>query len=797
MAANARARSRDFSRQFWLVLCHALSECFLIVMLLVIAVVSYTATRFARLCRIRSPCMLCSRLDKVLHGKSWFSEELICSAHRLEIARLSYCQIHSKLAHSDGLCEKCFLSCSGPVGKPGNLTNMSAKEKPDTRSRSRRTHLCSCCSEPFKKRSNAHRISEEASGRSPDDGMRKVKQRSRAMVSVGHSSDEDCDQLPSGGYRKLNARRDSESEIHVSDGDDNDDAVPYKARHRTRDISYDDAHLQPMITSSNILSTSHSETTIPTKLMNTIPLVPLNTAADTGNAAKSLDPTIGHGLEEINWSQVNVSNNDLDMHLMAGPEQVYQELPKEKTFLVGIEEVGDSEGVSGSADEEATKFFATSAYDGTSSTDAHFNLNNSMKNAPGGRADLRSPRWSEVISAKETNSRTREEVRTFMSQLSSARGFDGPWSDLAASPRISIHIDEYRQSDANLEPSDSHGTSEDEGEISLEILKQQCEVNKKNLRILYKELEAERSASAVAASEAMAMINRLQVEKAAMHMEAMQYLRMMEEQADHDQEAIEKLNDLLTEREKEMLDLEAELENYESRFCGESTDLGKVDATYGDMGFRVLDSSDFVRNTFFDFEDEKAKILESLSRLEETLGMPCTNRYDLGSANDGLQNGSLRNHPSDVLGHHVENPVSECRSSLLPPEHLNDESVSSPRNDDPVSECRSSLLPPEHLNDESVSSQRNDENQSAENQIYFGSGSHPDDDNISAVTSIKQEISLLNSRFMALEADQKFLKQILISLKCSNDGEQYVQEITTHLRELRRTVTEQRDRTVL
>ncbi|KAM0870269.1 hypothetical protein ACQ4PT_040112 [Festuca glaucescens] len=722
MAVNARTRSRDFSRQFWSVLCHALSECFLIVMLLVIAVVSYTATR-------------------------------------LEIARLSYCQIHSKLAHSDGLCEKCFLACSGPVGKPGNLTNMSAKEKPDTRSRSRHTHLCSCCSKPFKKRSNAHRISEEASGRSPDDGMRKVKQRSRAMVSVGHSSDEDCDRLPSGGYRKLNARRDSESETHVSDGDDDDDAVPYKARHRTRDISYDDAHLQPMIASTNILPTSPFETTIPTKPMNTIPLVPLNTAADTGNAAKSSDPTIGHGLEEINWSQVNGSNNDLDMHLMAGPEQVCQELPKEKTFLVSIEEVGDSEGVSGSRDKEATKFFATSAYDGTSSTDAHFNRNNSMKNAPGGRGDLRSPRWSEVISAKETNSRTQEEVNTFMSQLSSARGFDGPWSEVSASPRISIHIDEYRQSDANLEPSDSHGTSEDEGEISIESLKQQCEVNKKNLRILYKELEAERSASAVAASEAMAMINRLQVEKAAMHMEAMQYLRMMEEQADHDQEAIEKLNDLLTEREKEMLDLEAELENYESRFRGESIDLGQVDATYGDMGFRVLDSSNFVRNTFFDFEDEKAKILESLCRLEETLGMPSKNRYDLGGTNDGLQNGSLRDNPSDVLGN-------------------------------PVSECRSSLLPPEHLNDESVSSQRNDENQSVEN-------SHPDDDNISSVTSIKQEISFLNSRFMALEADQKFLKQILISLKCSNDGEQYVQEITSHLRELRRTVTEQRDRTVL
>uniref|UniRef100_A0A453IUK7 GTD-binding domain-containing protein n=2 Tax=Aegilops tauschii TaxID=37682 RepID=A0A453IUK7_AEGTS len=630
MAAKARARPRYSWRRFWLVLCHALSECFLIVMLLVVAVVSYTATRFALICRIRSPCMLCSRLDKVLHGKAWFSEELVCAAHRVEIARLSYCQIHSKLAHSDDLCGKCLVSCSGPVGQPGNPTNMSVKEKAG------HTQRCSCCSEPFTKRDNAHKLFEEVNGRSQNDGMSKVKERSMATASVGHSSDEDFDQLPYGGYRKLH---DSQSEIHVSDDDVGGDAKPYEAKRRTR---------------------------------------------------------------------------DLDERSKAVPGQVRQELPKEKTFLVGIEEVGDLEGVSRSPDQEAN---------GARSTTNHYvNRNNSMKNAPGGRGNLRSPRWSEVISAKETNSTTHEEVKTFMSQLSSARGLDGPWSEVAASPRISIQIDEYSQSDAtdgrqflDLEPSDGQVPTEAEGEISLESLKKQCELNKKKLSILYKELDAERSASSVAASEAMAMINRLQVEKAAMHMEALQYLRMMEEQADHDQEEIGKLNDLLTEREKEMLDLEAELEGYESRFRIEPFELGKFDAIDGDMALRVLDNSDFVRNTIFDFEDEKAKILESLSRLEETLGMPYTNRFDLGGTSDSLQSGSLRDHPTDWPGQSVENSELESRSSLLPQEHLNDESH---LNDDSLRdhpsdgpgqhaenselERRNSLMPQEDLNDESL-----------------------------------------------------------------------------------------------
>lgn len=59
---------------------------------------------------------------------------------------------------------------------------------------------------------------------------------------------------------------------------------------------------------------------------------------------------------------------------------------------------------------------------------------------------------------------------------------------MSASPRISIQIDEYSQSDAtgsrqflDLEPTDAHVTSEDEGEISLEL-------SKKKLSVLYKEL---------------------------------------------------------------------------------------------------------------------------------------------------------------------------------------------------------------------------------------------------------------------------------------------------------------------
>jgi hypothetical protein len=423
--------------------------------------------------------------------------------------------------------------------------------------------------------------------------------------------------------------------------------------------------------------------------------------------------------------------------------------------------------------------FAASANAGTSSSaGTHVNRNNSIKNASGSRGYLKSPRLSEIISARDTNSKTNQEVKTFLSQLS-ARGFDVPLNEMTTSPRISTQIDECRQYDAtgmapflernnsNLEPFDVNATSEDEGESSIDRLKQQAEINRKKMSMLYKELEAERSASAVAASEAMAMINRLQEEKAGMHMEALQYLRMMEEQADHDQEAIEKLNDLLTEREKELLDLEAELEGYRSRLHDEPFDVGNFNATDGALAFGVLDGSDFMRHTMFDFEDEKAKILDSLHRLEETIDMSSINRLDLDGTNDTLQNGPLRDHLGSS-SQYLQN-----------------------------SEMGTSQMPQEHMISLSVSSQQNDENQYVENQTSYPSCSQLDDAKNCSLTSFKHDISLLNTRFKALEADQNFLKQILSSLNCSSDGVQYIQEITSHLRELRRIMAEQRDMPVL
>ena len=99
-----------------------------------------------------------------------------------------------------------------------------------------------------------------------------------------------------------------------------------------------------------------------------------------------------------------------------------------------------------------------------------------------------------------------------------------------------------------------------DGSAAIEKLKSELYAERKVLRALYKELEEERSASAIAANQTMAMINRLQEEKATMQMEALQYQRMLEEQSEYDQEALQMMNELMVKREKEKQELEKELE---------------------------------------------------------------------------------------------------------------------------------------------------------------------------------------------------------------------------------------------
>jgi len=90
---------------------------------------------------------------------------------------------------------------------------------------------------------------------------------------------------------------------------------------------------------------------------------------------------------------------------------------------------------------------------------------------------------------------------------------------------------------------------------------------------LYLELEKERAAAATAADEAMAMISRLQEEKASMEMEMRQYERLIEERVSYDEEEMNIMQEILIRREKENFFLEKELESYRQMSLTESCEL--------------------------------------------------------------------------------------------------------------------------------------------------------------------------------------------------------------------------------
>ena len=112
-----------------------------------------------------------------------------------------------------------------------------------------------------------------------------------------------------------------------------------------------------------------------------------------------------------------------------------------------------------------------------------------------------------------------------------------------------------------------------DGDLSLQQIKKQVRIDHKTLMKLSMELDEERSAAAVAANNAMAMITRLQAEKASVQMEALQYQRMMEEHVEYDKEAIKMLNDLLAKRDERITVMESELESYREKY-GEIRKVG-------------------------------------------------------------------------------------------------------------------------------------------------------------------------------------------------------------------------------
>lgn len=349
---------------------------------------------------------------------------------------------------------------------------------------------------------------------------------------------------------------------------------------------------------------------------------------------------------------------------------------------------------------------------------------------------------------------------------------------------------------------------------SIEHLKSALKAERKALHALYTELEEERSASAVAANQTMAMINKLQEEKSAMQMEALQYQRMMEEQSEYDQEALQLLNELMVKREKEKQELEKELEVYRKRLAeyeakeratrmlkrskdgsvarsglfssascsnGEDSEELSIDLNQepkDDVNFychQECDDHDKVQvdafleleETFVDFEEERMSILEQLKMLEEkllTMDDEDEKEFeDVRPTNDSYRENG--NHTEE--NSHLDGEINEHANGCL--SEMNGKLVSNTKG--------KGLLP---LFD-AMSDENGDVMINGHENGFHPNGVHEENKKL----DVEEELDLLHERLQALEADREFLKNCISSLKKGDKGMDLLHEILQHLRDLK------------
>ncbi|KAK9131056.1 hypothetical protein Sjap_011543 [Stephania japonica] len=829
------------SKGFSTALASAFFEWLLIFLLFVHAVFSYLLTIFARACTLQIPCLLCSRLDHIIgNERPGFCWNLICKPHKLQMSSMLFCSVHDKFADADGLCETCLVSSARDKKLSNCLSGkMDSDHEPILTSLNERP--CSCCDDLWtpkldtEKRLNTKsmlaKISEFGA---PSPGssyhtcenlrdLRSNKSRQRRIAAVGTPKleQQNFSALHHVGYSELKIHSDSESEVTISD-DSSDDNYAKKDVFKQDFISTPTPLNSPTIKAEEALASDLDEE----KLIHPMPtpsnLVP-NVQLDVHESSYTLtaEAAIGHGLEELNWNQLeqkqtsSVPTEFTLLHDVASSPKAAQDVGETSGGNIDLSETIEIKQMTISENEKVDKLESGSVVETGKNSDQHlnepapaisslFDLNDAYKLVVKNKGGQASSLFVEQINKKDS-SKESEDLKLLLSQISSARGLESLLSEV--SPRMLGQLDELKISDASsssgiqilqkkisLERNESglsmdgSNLSEIEGESLVDRLKRQVEYDRKSLSALYKELEEERNAAAVAANQALAMITRLQEEKATLQMEALQYLRMMEEQAEYDMEALQKANDLLAEKEKEVHDLEAEMQMYRtagetvedhiSDYDGEGLAMKRlsVDASCGSCsaipstslpldkiielhnGPENFDVENENENTscskesFADLGDDKLYISQCLKKLEQQLHLLTNSGTNMDKPSGGY------------VG------KEDNRFSVLQNDHYEQSNIGVEDKDKcPEEESQNGSRPVDNHQPSSEGSHQ-----------FVDSINHKKTD----LVSLGIEILDLNKKLSAIEADQSFLEHVINSFK-NGDGVQFIREIAFHLRELR------------
>ncbi|EER95145.2 hypothetical protein SORBI_3001G430700 [Sorghum bicolor] len=853
MAASAgklAAALHRRTRRVTSALAYAALEWVLIALLLINGVLAYAIARFADYFGLSPPCLLCSRVDRLFlqaeggdaeAGAARWLRDALCGDHAAEISALGYCLRHHRLAEAGEMCDGCrsewkekTSDAAGACTCCKAVVRTSLREQEDTITRDQ--HVLEKITEEVEDDDQGYVLlaqddheedeeepdeveSQEQEQQSEVEGQ---QQEDEVMASVQDESLEFMDQVEDitaiGDDRlvsvvaldEMTIADDSGLHRDVEEEDGVNRVVEDEQDSRDVDIGVV-LEEKRMLDSSVATPADVIEDSVMPISPVPCPEILTNPSHPDHNSISQDDGDVPEDTAEIGDSTAE------EEHIFVPQEANFEDDNRTAEVDTNCEVSIGSDICEREQDDHVVPFQDLAALEEpVSPLSAADDLPLPLEILdPTEQEEAGEVEQEEVTTSTGLDLQPNEQ-----SEIEEDKAPETPTNSAATQRSDRMFLLERKRS-LSLSLDGSVASEMEGGEPStVDQLKSALQAERKALGALYAELEEERNAAAIATNQTMAMINRLQEEKAAMQMEALQYQRMMEEQSEYDQEALQLLNELVTKREREKQELERELElyrqkvqHYEDRerrrtasfkangvsvspsgngtsvsssgeesdghsddYCelGESPDVGNVqsssDAALGSMrdqeGTKHLAALD---DSLTYFEMERLSILEELKTLEERLFT-----LEDDDTNTGKQ----------AIGHSsIDFDLSA--GGLQSPDYILSGDKARIGGRASISRGKSLLPLFDAVGDETC-----DQMPSA----GVGEADQDDDSATKPVSvlvkeqerlAIIEEVDHVYERLQALEADKEFLRHCIKSLKKGDKGMDLLQEILQHLRDLR------------
>ncbi|XP_066389056.1 myosin-binding protein 3-like isoform X1 [Miscanthus floridulus] len=842
MAASAgklAAALHRRTRRVTSALAYAALEWVLIALLLINGLLAYAIARFADYFGLSPPCLLCSRVDRLFFqaegggdeaGAARWLRDSLCGDHAAEISALGYCLRHRRLAVAREMCEGCrsewkekTSDAAGACTCCKAVVRTSLRELEDTITRDE--HVLEKVTEEVEDDDRGYVLLAQDDHEEEQSEVDAQQQEDEVMAAVQDESLEFMDQVEDitaieddrlvsvVALDEMTVADDSGFHRDVEEEDGMNRVVEDEQDARDVDIGVVLEEKRMLDSSVATRADVIEDSVVP---ISPVPCpetlsCPTNPSHPDHNSISQDDGDVPEDTSEIGDSTAEEEHIFLPQVQEAISEDDNRTAEVDTNCEVSI----GSDICEREQDDHVVRFQDLQEFEEPVVPLA------AADDLPLPLEILEPPDQAGEVEQEEVTTSTGLDLQpNEQNEVEEDKAPETPTNSAATQRSDRMFLLERKRS-LSLSLDGSVASEMEGGEPStVDQLKSALQAERKALGALYAELEEERNAAAIATNQTMAMINRLQEEKAAMQMEALQYQRMMEEQSEYDQEALQLLNELVTKREREKQELERELElyrqkvqHYEDRerrrtasfkangasvspsgsgtsvsssgedsdghsddYCelGESPDGGNVqsssDAALGSM--RDQDSTKHLSaldDSLTYFEMERLSILEELKTLEERLFT--------------LEDDDI-NTSKQVTGH-SSSDFDLSADGLQSPEHVvtGDKARFGGRSS--ISRGKSLLPLFDAVGDETC-----DQMPSAR----VGEADQADDSATKPVSvfvkeqerlAIIEEVDHVYERLQALEADKEFLRHCIKSLKKGDKGMDLLQEILQHLRDLR------------